>query len=109
MTRLSKISMDVEPAWIKIKYDLDEKISPTRYKSRITGSICEAKRQHRVNGAAYTYSTFLTNFDDNTMTLKRAADILSWLDFIKNNKYTLDAIYTRFEKKNVQKRAKTTR
>jgi hypothetical protein len=99
MKQIYKINLDVEPVRKKIKYDLDEKISPTRYKSRIIRSIREAKRQHRLNGAEYTYSTFLTNFDDNTMTLKRAADILLQFNFTKEKKYTVDVFYTKFEKK----------
>ncbi|KAL3832186.1 hypothetical protein ACJMK2_023849, partial [Sinanodonta woodiana] len=59
--------------------------------------IREAKTQHRRNGAAATWSTYLTNFDDATLTHARASDILSRLDFT-NTKYTLDVIYTSLKK-----------
>ena len=91
--------MEETPPRRRIRFDLDEKITPTRYKSRIIRSIREAKHQHRLNGAAYVYSTYLTNFDDNTMTIERATNIKSMINFTGELKYTLDVIYTQLEKK----------
>ena len=90
----------VEPPRIRVKYDLDEKISPRMYKSRIIRSIREAKRQHRLHGAAYVCSSFRTNFDDYTLTRERAEKILSAIDFKHGKKYTTDVIYTTFQKQN---------
>ncbi|KAL3863723.1 hypothetical protein ACJMK2_005466 [Sinanodonta woodiana] len=105
MTKLSKIAV-VEPPRRRIRFDIDDKIAPTRYKSKIVRSIREAKYQHRLNGAAYAYSTYLTNFDDNTLTMPRAKDILSKIPFDGNLKYTVDVIYTSMQQKMSKKERK---
>ena len=97
----------VEPPRIRVKYDLDEKILPRMYKSRIIRSIREAKRQHRLNGALIVFSSFKTNFDDYTITRERAERILSAIKFVDDDdKYTVDVIYTSFEKKMSMKERK---
>ncbi|KAL3885465.1 hypothetical protein ACJMK2_025521 [Sinanodonta woodiana] len=99
MKQIYKIQVEETPPRRRIRFDLDWKITPTRYKSKIVRSIREAKYQHKLNGAAYTYSTYLTSFDDNTLTMKRAIDILSNISFDGNRKYTLDVIYTSMQQK----------
>ncbi|KAL3865606.1 hypothetical protein ACJMK2_042978 [Sinanodonta woodiana] len=99
MKQIYKIQVEETPPRRRIRFDLDEKINPTKYKSKIIRSICEAKHQHRLNGAAYAYSTYLTNYDDNTLTMPRAKDILSKIPFDGNLQYTVDVIYTSMEQK----------
>ena len=97
MKQIYKIQVEENPSRRRIRFDLDGKITPTKYKWKIIRSIREAKYQHRLNGAAHAYSTYLTNFDDNTLMIKRAKDILSKIDFTGKFKYTLDVIYTSME------------
>ncbi|KAL3858344.1 hypothetical protein ACJMK2_012937 [Sinanodonta woodiana] len=103
MKQIFKIQVEETPPGRRIRFDLDGKITPTRYESKIVHSIREAKHQHRLNGAAYTYSTYLTNFDDNTLTMPRAKDVLSEIPFDGNRKYMLDVIYTSMQQKMSEK------
>ncbi|KAL3885512.1 hypothetical protein ACJMK2_025565 [Sinanodonta woodiana] len=99
MKQIYKIQVEETPPRLRIRFDLDNKINPTRYTSKLVRSIREAKHQHILNGSAYAYSTNLTNFDDNTLTMPRAKDILSKISFDGNLKYTIDVIYTSMEQK----------
>ena len=77
MKQINKIQVEETSPRRIIHFDLDDKITPTKYKSKIVRSFREAKHRDSLNGSAYTYSTFLTSYDDNTLAMKRAKDMLS--------------------------------
>jgi hypothetical protein len=97
---LSKLDI-VEPARIRRRFDLDCPINPLKHRSQIINGIREAKRIYRENGAAYVFSSYLTTRDDNTMTMERAREILSLIDFgtpQNPRRYTIDSSYLTFYK-----------
>ncbi|KAK3603842.1 hypothetical protein CHS0354_042849, partial [Potamilus streckersoni] len=97
-SRLSHIDV-IEPARIRRRFDLDGRINPTEYRAHIISSIRTVKNMYRTNGASYVYSTYKTNNEDARLTMERAQEILSRVDFgtiDRPRRYHLQSSYLTF-------------
>ncbi|KAK3601214.1 hypothetical protein CHS0354_004415 [Potamilus streckersoni] len=97
-SRLSHVDV-IEPTRVRRRFDLDGRINPTEYRAHIISSIRTVKNMYRTNGASYVYSTYKTNNEDARLTMERAQEILSRIDFGTtefSRRYHLQSSYLTF-------------